>query len=81
MLNIGRDRLFTLLDEHRLLIPMKRAYHKTTNSHRRFYRHPNPLKPGPGQVTTLKLEQVWVADIRLDVIKSSQSSSVRPPRE
>ncbi|ACR70377.1 hypothetical protein KB20921_28420 [Edwardsiella ictaluri] len=63
MLNIGRDRLFTLQDEHRLPVSVKREYHKTTNSHRRFYWHPNPLKPGPGQATTLKPEQVWVADM------------------
>lgn len=63
MLNIGRDRLFNLLDEYRHLVPVKRAYHKTTNSHHRFYRHPNLLKPGPGQITALEPEQVWVADI------------------
>ncbi|ULR31680.1 IS3 family transposase [Dickeya fangzhongdai] len=62
-LNIGRDSLFSLLGEHRLLVPVKRGYHKTTNSHHRFYRHPNLLKPGPGQVTALEPEQVWVADI------------------
>lgn len=62
-LNIGRDRLFNLLGEYRLLVPVKRAYHKTTNSHHRFYRHPNLLKPGPEQVTALEPEQVWVADI------------------
>ncbi len=44
-------------------MPVKRAYHKTTNSHHRFYRHPNLLKPGPEQVTALEPEQVWVADI------------------
>lgn len=42
---------------------MKRAYHKTTNSHHRFHRHPNLLKPGPEQATALEPEQVWVADI------------------
>lgn len=63
MLDIGWGRLFTLLDEHRLLVPMKREYHKTTNSHHRLYRHPNLLKPGPEQVTALKPEQVWVVDI------------------
>lgn len=62
-LTIGRDRLFNLQDENRLLVPVKRAYHKTTNSHHRFYRHPNLLKPGPEQVTALEPEQVWVADI------------------
>lgn len=55
--------MFSLLNEHRLLVPVKRAYHKTTNSHHRFYRHPNLLKPGPEQVIALEPEQVWVADI------------------
>lgn len=54
-LRIGRDRLFDLLRAHRQLVPRKRAYHKTTQSHHRFHRHPNLLKAGP--------EQVWVADI------------------
>ena len=41
----------------------KRAYHKTTDSHHRFRRHPNLLKPGPDQVVPSGPEQVWVADI------------------
>jgi len=59
-LEIGRDRLFNLLREHRLLIQNKRAYHKTTQSHHRFHRHPNLIKDGykPG-----KPNQLWVADI------------------
>ncbi|MCA8377002.1 IS3 family transposase, partial [Burkholderia multivorans] len=40
-----------------------RAYHKTTQSHHRFRRHPNLLKPGPDQVVPTGPEQVWVADI------------------
>ncbi|MCC4266225.1 IS3 family transposase, partial [Oceanimonas baumannii] len=40
-LKVGRDRLFQILAEHRLLVPRKRAYHKTTHSFHRFYRHPN----------------------------------------
>ncbi|WP_409277909.1 IS3 family transposase [Providencia rustigianii] len=57
---IGRDRLFSLLKEHRLLVPNKRAYHRTTLSHHRFRRHPNLIKSGfiPSQP-----EQLWVADI------------------
>ncbi len=62
-LAVGRDRLFTLLREHRLLIPTKRAYHKTTHSHHRFRKHPNLLKPGEHQVIPQRPEQVWVADI------------------
>ncbi|RFQ09591.1 IS3 family transposase, partial [Pseudomonas sp. ATCC 13867] len=41
----------------------KRAYHKTTHSFHRFYRHPNLLKPGPQQVLPSAPERVWVADI------------------
>lgn len=60
---VGRDRLFDLLREHRLLVPTKRAYHKTTQSHHRFRKHPNLLKPGERQVIPSRPEQVWVADI------------------
>jgi len=62
-LRIGRDRLFRLLAEHRLLILPKRSYRKTTHSHHRFRRHPNLLKPGPEQVLPAAPERVWVADI------------------
>lgn len=62
-LNLGRDALFDLLRWHRLLVRTKRAYHKTTDSHHRFRRHPNLLKAGPEQVRAEASEQVWVADI------------------
>lgn len=62
-LNIGLERLFNLLDEYRILVPVKLVYHKTTNSHHHFYRHPNQLKVGQEQITTLETEQIWVADI------------------
>lgn len=62
-IKLGRDGLFPLLREHRMLVPTKRAYHKTTMSHHRFYKHPNLLKPGPGQVIPHAPEQVWVSDI------------------
>jgi transposase InsO family protein len=62
-LYIGRDRLFTILRQARLLVRPKRAYHKTTNSHHRFYKHPNLLKEGPNQIVISRPEQVWVADI------------------
>ncbi|WP_429086194.1 IS3 family transposase [Aeromonas allosaccharophila] len=62
-LKVGRDRLFRILTEHRLLVQPRRAYHKTTHSFHRFYRHPNLLKAGPEQVTPVAPEQVWVADI------------------
>ncbi|MCR3964643.1 IS3 family transposase [Aeromonas veronii] len=62
-LKVGRDRLFQILAEHRLLVLPRRAYHKTTHSFHRFYRHPNLLKAGPEQVIPVAPEQVWVADI------------------
>lgn len=60
---LGRDALFAMLRRHRLLVMPQRAYHRTTLSHHRFYRHPNLLKPGPGQVVPQGPEQVWVSDI------------------
>lgn len=60
---LGRDALFDVLRQARLLVAPRRAYHKTTNSHHRFGRHPNLLKAGPGQVRPSGGEQVWVADI------------------
>ncbi|MBW1253670.1 IS3 family transposase, partial [Pantoea allii] len=62
-LHIGRDSLFAVLREARLLVHPARAYHKTTNSRHHFYRHPNLLKAGPEQTVISGPEQVWVADI------------------
>jgi len=62
-IKLGRDGLFELLREARMLVPTKRAYHKTTDSHHRFRKHPNLLKDGPQQVTATRPEEVWVADI------------------
>ncbi|MCF5726637.1 IS3 family transposase [Aeromonas veronii] len=71
-LKVGRDRLFQILAEHRLLVQPRRAYHKTTHSFHRFYRHPNLLKAGPEQVTPVAPEQVWVADITYLPARSGQ---------
>lgn len=62
-MTLGRDALFDVLRNHRLLVANRRAYHKTTDSHHRFRRHPNLLKAGPQQVHAWGSEQVWVADI------------------
>jgi len=62
-IQLGRDALFDTLRQARLLVPPKRAYHKTTDSHHRFRRHPNLLKAGPEQIRVTRSEQVWVADI------------------
>lgn len=61
--SLGRDALFDVLREAHMLVQPKRAYHKTTDSHHRFRRHPNLLKEGPNQVRPTGSEQVWVADI------------------
>jgi putative transposase len=62
-IGMGRDALFDVLRNAKLLVPPRRAYHKTTDSHHRFRRHPNLLKPGPQQVCATRSEQLWVADI------------------
>lgn len=59
-LHIGRDRLFSLLKQHRMLVFNRRAYHRTTNSHHRFHCHPNRIKEG---IVPNRPEQLWVADI------------------
>jgi putative transposase len=60
---MGRDALFDVLRNAGMLVPQRRAYHKTTDSHHRFRRHPNLLKAGERQVCATASEQVWVADI------------------
>lgn len=62
-IKVGRDHLFALLREHRMLIQPKRAYHKTTQSHHRFHCHPNLIKSGTDQIIPTGIEQLWVADI------------------
>ena len=63
-IKLGRDALFDLLREASMLVPPKRAYHKTTHSHHHLRRHPNLLKAGvQGQVVPTRSEQLWVADI------------------
>lgn len=62
-IRVGRDGLFDILRQARLLVVPRRAYHRTTNSHHRFHRHPNLLKDGPQQQRADGSEQVWVADI------------------
>lgn len=49
-IRVSRDRLFDVLRAARLLVKPYRAYHKTTDSHHRFRRHPNLLKDGPQKV-------------------------------
>jgi putative transposase len=60
---VGRDTMFDVLRNARMLVPTRRAYHKTTDSHHRFRRHANLVKEGPEQVKVTRSEQLWVADI------------------
>ena len=59
-IKIGRDGLFDVLRGAGLLVPPLKAYHKTTHSHHRFWRHPNLLKDAAKPQAA---QQVWVADI------------------
>lgn len=61
-IEIGRDRLFTMLRQARLLVPRLRAYHKTTDSHHRFHKHPNLIN-GNCPLYPTRPEALWVADI------------------
>lgn len=45
-IELGRDAMFDVLRNADMLVPQRRAYHKTTDSHHRFRRHPNLLKAG-----------------------------------
>ena len=60
---LGRDAMFDVLRNARMLVRTPRAYHKTTNSHHHFRRHPNLVKAGPDQIKVTRSEQLWVADI------------------
>jgi transposase InsO family protein len=58
-MNIGRDKLFAILNANHLSIIAKRSYRVTTNTHHRFYKHKDLIQ----QLIIEKPEQVWVSDI------------------
>lgn len=58
-IKIGRDKLFTILRNHKLLIDRKRRNPKTTQSNHWFRRYPNLIK----KLDIAQSEQLWVADI------------------
>lgn len=62
-IKLGRDAMFATLKRAHLLVAPARAYHKTTDSFHRLYKHPNLLKPGPNACIANRPEEVWVADI------------------
>ena len=58
-LKIGRDRLFNILREEKMLVYRKRACARTTNSYHHFHKYNNLIK----ELKTTKPNQVWVSDI------------------
>jgi putative transposase len=58
-IQIGRDRLFEILRNHKMLIKKRKRYTKTTNSYHRFRKHRNLIK----DLTATKPNQVFVSDI------------------
>lgn len=58
-IKFGRDKLFTLLAKHELLIKRKRNYTQTTMSKHWLRKYPNLIKTIEVRVP----EQVWVSDI------------------
>ena len=56
----GRDALFTLLRQQQLLVPRKRSFTKTTDSHHRFRCHPNLVNDAPQPTAP---NQRYVSDI------------------
>ena len=67
-IRIGRDRLFDLLRENRLLIRPRKKYVRTTHSYHRFRKYPNKIK----DLVVDRPNQVFVADITyLETIEGS----------
>jgi putative transposase len=56
---MGRDSLFTLLRENKLLIKNRKRYVTTTNSNHHFKIWPDLVNRRPSQMT----EEIWVSDI------------------
>ena len=57
--NLGRDALFGLLRDHRLLVERPKAGPRTTFANHRFHRYPNRI----ANLTIHRIHQVFVADI------------------
>ena len=58
-LKVGRDTLFKVLREHRMLTLRKKYSARTTNSYHRFYKYNNIIK----DVKITRPNQVWASDI------------------
>lgn len=58
-IKVGRDKLFDILRENKMLVKRKKSYCKTTNSFHRFHKYKNLIK----ELEITRPNQVWVADI------------------
>ena len=58
-LKVGRDTLFNVLREHKMLTLRKKYSARTTNSYHRFYKYNNIIK----DLKVNRPNQVWVSDI------------------
>lgn len=58
-IKLGRDKFFSLLDSHGLLIRRKKRFAKTTNSSHRFNVHDNLIKA----IEAKKPDEIYVSDI------------------
>lgn len=58
-LKVGRDQLFRILRDNRLLIRRKKYSSRTTNSYHRFYKYGNIIK----DLEINRPNQVWASDI------------------
>jgi putative transposase len=58
-IKIGRDSLFDILREHKMLVHRKKATCRTTNSYHRFHKYNNLIK----DLQVTRPNQVWVSDI------------------
>jgi len=58
-LKVGRDKLFSILREHEMLVKRKKTSCKTTDSYHRFHKYNNLVK----EMDVTAPNQVWVSDI------------------
>jgi putative transposase len=58
-IKMGRDSLFDILREHKMLVYKKKASCRTTNSYHHFHKYNNLVK----DIKVTKPNQVWVSDI------------------
>ena len=58
-IEIGRDTLFSLLREHKMLVECQKSYMKTTNSMHHYKKYSNLIR----DMVLTRCNEVWVADI------------------